>query len=116
MTKLGTKTDMRKMTRKSKETKITKHEKERSINWTQKETMALIDIWSEDQIKSEMEKSQHKSKIIGKIFQKLKDAGFNRSMGQCVIKLKGLRDEYLVYKKLGVKTRFFYLCFQKMDQ
>jgi hypothetical protein len=45
------------MTRKSKETKITKHEKERSINWTQKETMALIDIWSEDQIKSEMEKS-----------------------------------------------------------
>jgi hypothetical protein len=57
------------MTRKSKETKITKHEKERSINWTQKETVALIDIWSEDQIKSEMEKSQHKSKIIGKIFQ-----------------------------------------------
>ena len=71
MTKLGTKTDMRKMTRKSKETKITKHEKERSINWTQKETMALIDIWSKDQIKSEMKKLQHKSKIIGKIFQKL---------------------------------------------
>jgi hypothetical protein len=37
-------------------------------------------------------------------------------MRQCVIKLKGLRDEYLMYKKLGVKTRFVYLYFQKMDQ
>ena len=49
-----------------------------------------IDIWFEDQIKSEMEKSQHKSKVIGHIFRKLKDAGFNRSVKQCVIKLKGL--------------------------
>ena len=102
--------------RKSKETKITKQEKERGNNWTQKETMALIDIWSEDQIKSEMEKSQYKSKIIGKIFQKMKDAGFNRSVKQYVIKIKGLRDEYFAYKKSGVKTRFFYLYFQKMDQ
>ena len=66
--------------------------------WTDEETLKLIEIWSEDKIQEELDgckKNKHiLSHIYDKIAARMTKAGFDRTFDQCRVKVKKLRGEY----------------------
>ena len=69
--------------------------------WSDIETSNLIEVWSEDHIQEELEgckKNKHNNYILIIIFEKIsermKNAGFERSIEQCRVKIKKLKGEY----------------------
>ncbi|XP_057675459.1 uncharacterized protein LOC130905788 [Corythoichthys intestinalis] len=66
----------------------------RGQTWAHEEVTALLDIWSEDYINSLMS-STHKNNEVLKLFSaKMEERGFQRTVAQCRIKIKKLRQQY----------------------
>ena len=47
---------------------------------TDKETVKLIEIWSEDRIQDELERCRKNRQVFEKIVDRLKEAGFDRTV------------------------------------
>ncbi|KAM6943609.1 uncharacterized protein FYW49_006435 [Xenentodon cancila] len=67
----------------------------RGQTWSSEEVQALMDIWSEEYI-SRLLVATHKNSEVFKLFsEKMAERGFNRSLHQCRIKVKKLRQQYV---------------------
>ncbi|CAL9682257.1 unnamed protein product [Knipowitschia caucasica] len=67
----------------------------RGQTWSKEEVQCLIEIWSDEHIISQLS-STHKNADIFAIFSKqMRERGFQRSVEQCRIKTKKLRQQYI---------------------
>lgn len=78
---------------------------DRGLTWTKEETIALIQIWSDPDVLSELG-SHHYSDTYLKIEAKMRECGFNKVWRQCRTKIKVLKQEYFEVKKHGSQKIF----------
>ncbi|XP_024143238.1 trihelix transcription factor GT-3a [Oryzias melastigma] len=63
--------------------------------WSRVEVEFLLEIWADDTIQDELDKTHKNSKIYSKIRDVLNSRGFNRTTEQCRDKIKKMRCQYL---------------------
>ena len=63
-------------------------------NWTDDETLLLIELWSEDGVQAQLEGCRKNQHVYEKIVDQLKDAGYERTVEQCRYKMKKLKQDY----------------------
>ena len=68
------------------------------------ETLKLIEIWSEDTVQAQLEGCRKNREVFQKIVDRLKEAGYDRTVEQCRAKMKKLKQEYRRIKDKGNKT------------
>ena len=56
--------------------------------WKDDETLKFIELWSEDNIQAEFEGCRRNREVYEKIVARMKEAGYDRSIDQCRIKIK----------------------------
>jgi len=67
---------------------------DRGHNWSDKEILQLIAVWSDDVIQGELDGCCRNQHVFKKMAEFLKDKGFDRSWEQCRQKVKKLRQHY----------------------
>ena len=88
-------------------------------NWTDEETLKLIEIWGEDAIQAMLEGCRRNKDIFVKISKEMEAAGFSKTAHQCSSKIKKLRFEYRKIKDKHGKTgegRKDWRFYEAMDQ
>ena len=73
-------------------------------NWTDEETLKLIEIWGDDNIQAQLEGCRKNRGVFEKIVHRLKQANYDRTIEQCRVKMKKLKQEYKRIKDKGNKT------------
>ncbi|KAM5191474.1 bifunctional phosphoribosylaminoimidazole carboxylase/phosphoribosylaminoimidazole succinocarboxamide synthetase [Mantella aurantiaca] len=68
-------------------------------HWSSRETLALINIWSDKSIRGQLKGTVRNQKIFEHIASLLQQAGIDRDWRQCRTKYKNLKHEYAVVKK-----------------
>nr|DBA29173.1 TPA: hypothetical protein GDO54_009426 [Pyxicephalus adspersus] len=68
-------------------------------HWSARETLALINIWSDMIISGQLKGTVRNQKIFEQIAGLLQQAGIDRDWRQCRTKYKNLKHEYAVVKK-----------------
>ncbi|KAM8890599.1 bifunctional phosphoribosylaminoimidazole carboxylase/phosphoribosylaminoimidazole succinocarboxamide synthetase isoform 1-T1 [Synchiropus picturatus] len=68
-------------------------------NWSDQEVRALIEIWSEEQVRSQLESSTRKRDIFMQISSRLLERGIERDWKQCHTKYKNLKYLYRSLQK-----------------
>ncbi|XP_040209162.1 uncharacterized protein LOC120940396 [Rana temporaria] len=68
-------------------------------HWSARETLALINIWSDKSIRGQLKGTVRNQKIFEHIASLLQQAGIDRDWRQCRTKYKNLKHEYAVVKK-----------------
>ena len=68
--------------------------KSRGQNWSERETQALVSIWSEDRIQRELKKSVRNDLAFAQISRELAERGYVRTVEQCRAKVKSLKAKY----------------------
>ena len=63
-------------------------------SWPTAEVTALISIWGERAIQSQLDGSLRNKEIYTKIAHKLSDLGYSRDWKQCRCKIKNLKTTY----------------------
>ncbi|XP_030649497.1 uncharacterized protein LOC115829483 [Chanos chanos] len=69
-------------------------EKTSSGSWSDPETLALIDIWAEDEIQKALKGVVHNGHVFADISEKMHELGFLKSPEQCRWKVKTLRKNF----------------------
>ncbi len=64
-------------------------------SWGCEEVRSLIEIWSNDHIKSQLSKAHKNSAVFSLFSKQLRVRGCNRSVEQCRVKAKKLREQYI---------------------
>ena len=72
--------------------------------WTDEETLKLIEIWSEDKIQEELDGCKKNIHIYDKVAARMKTAEFTRSTEQCRVIVKKLRGEFRKVRDGNDKT------------
>ncbi|CAM4735686.1 unnamed protein product [Leuciscus chuanchicus] len=76
----------------------------RGQTWSSEEVRSLIEIWSDDHIRSQLSKTHKNSEIFGLFSKQLRERGFQRSVEQCRVKAKKLRQHYIQVRDALNKT------------
>ncbi|KFM72893.1 hypothetical protein X975_06424, partial [Stegodyphus mimosarum] len=71
---------------------------DRGFTWMDDETVALIDIFSKEDVQQELNGSKRNIGVYERIARELSDVGFRRTAYQCREKIKRLRKEYQLAK------------------
>ena len=61
--------------------------KSKMANWSEEETLKLIQIWSKDSIQAMLEGSKRNKDVYRKISQEMEAAGFSKTSEQCNSKM-----------------------------
>ncbi|XP_061600715.1 uncharacterized protein LOC133463277 isoform X1 [Cololabis saira] len=92
---------MRSREPKQSQQRESREDKQRSLNmsrgqtWSSEEVQALMHIWSEEYV-SRLLLATHKNSEVFRLFsEKMAERGFHRSLHQCRIKVKKLRQQYV---------------------
>ena len=56
--------------------------------WSDPETLKLIELWSEDDVQSQLEGCKRNRAVFESISRRMNDSGFERTANQCCEKLK----------------------------
>lgn len=89
------------------------------VDWSESETVKLIEIWGEDHIQAELEGCKRNKQVFEKIARELKAAGYERTAVQCREKIKKLRGEYKKVKDHNDETgrdRKSFVYFERLDE
>lgn len=70
----------------------------RGETWSDEEVLALISIWSQEEILKMLEKCHKNADIYGKMSAKMEALGFHRDYNQCRTKVKHLKSTYKKHK------------------
>ncbi|KAL2102750.1 hypothetical protein ACEWY4_001918 [Coilia grayii] len=65
-----------------------------SGSWSDPETLALIDIWAQDEVQRGLKGVVHNGHVFSDISQKLLDLGYSKTPEQCRWKVKTLRQNF----------------------
>lgn len=75
--------------------KISVSKMSRGRTWSNEEVKCLINIWSDEQVSKILEKTHKNAEVFKMFSDQLTECGFNRSVEQCRIKVKKLRQQYI---------------------
>ncbi|XP_005164569.2 uncharacterized protein isoform X1 [Danio rerio] len=67
---------------------------EQTSSWSDSETVALIDIWADDEVQEALRESVHNSHVFADIAEKLNSQGFFKTPEQCRWKIKNLSKNF----------------------
>ncbi|XP_078461933.1 uncharacterized protein LOC144941213 [Lampetra fluviatilis] len=67
--------------------------------WDAEEIEALVSLWADESVQTELESSVRNEKVYARISADLKEIGINRSLKQCREKAKKLKHEYKMLKR-----------------
>ncbi|XP_029351517.1 uncharacterized protein LOC115037156 [Echeneis naucrates] len=84
-------------------------EKAATGTWSDEETLALIDIWGEEDVQRALRGVVHNGHVYADISEKMKDRGFMKTSEQCRWKVKSLRNNFrhcYDRKKCGRKVNY----------
>uniref|UniRef100_A0A3B5AVU8 Uncharacterized protein n=1 Tax=Stegastes partitus TaxID=144197 RepID=A0A3B5AVU8_9TELE len=81
-----------------------KKKMEPQMNWSQAETRALLDVWSEEKIQRDLEESFRNENVYREVSGRLAAMGMSRSAKQCREKIKKLKQEYRKTKQHGERS------------
>jgi len=62
--------------------------------WTKEETLKLIELWSAEDIQTQLEGCKRNKQVFEKLAAQLRDEGYDRTFQQCREKTKKLRQDY----------------------
>lgn len=65
-----------------------------ATGWTLEETKALVNIWGDADVLSQLDGVARNRSVYQKIATSLADAGFERTWQQCKTKIKNLTQRY----------------------
>uniref|UniRef100_A0A8C2ZHM2 Myb-like domain-containing protein n=1 Tax=Cyclopterus lumpus TaxID=8103 RepID=A0A8C2ZHM2_CYCLU len=90
-------------------------------SWSDEETLALIEIWGDEDVQTALRDFVHNGHIYADISQRLCDLGFSKTSEQCRWKVKSLRNHFRQCydrKKCGrrVDYRFYHQLEQILNQ
>ncbi|XP_034381657.1 uncharacterized protein LOC117725905 isoform X2 [Cyclopterus lumpus] len=96
-------------------------EKPTTSSWSDEETLALIEIWGDEDVQTALRDFVHNGHIYADISQRLCDLGFSKTSEQCRWKVKSLRNHFRQCydrKKCGrrVDYRFYHQLEQILNQ
>ncbi|XP_037317790.2 uncharacterized protein zgc:113263 isoform X1 [Pungitius pungitius] len=99
----------------------TSAEKPASSSWSDEETLALIEIWGDEDVQTALRGFVHNGHIYADISQRMSDLGYAKSSEQCRWKVKSLRNNFRQSydkKKCGRKVdyRFYHQLEQILGQ
>ncbi|ROL52614.1 Zinc finger and SCAN domain-containing protein 20 [Anabarilius grahami] len=80
---------------------------DQTASWSDSETVALIDIWAEDEVQEALRGSVHNGHVFADIAEKLNSQGFFKSPEQCRWKIKNLTKNFrqcYERKKCGIEN------------
>lgn len=66
----------------------------RGLTWTSAEVRCLLDLWAEEHIQNLLQKVHKNNDVYKLIRDKLEEKGFVRTIDQCRVKVKKLRQQY----------------------
>ncbi|XP_024145601.1 uncharacterized protein zgc:113263 isoform X1 [Oryzias melastigma] len=93
-------------------------EKPATSSWSDEETLALIEIWGEEDVQKALRDFVHNGHVYAEISERLQDLGFLKSPEQCRWKVKSLRINFRQCydrKKCGRKVDYkFYQQLEKI--
>lgn len=69
-------------------------EKTAPSSWSDEETLALIDVWGEEDIQRALRGFVHNGYVYAEISQRIQDLGFSKTSEQCRWKVKALRNNF----------------------
>nr|XP_055051220.1 uncharacterized protein LOC129437078 [Misgurnus anguillicaudatus] len=76
----------------------------RRQTWSCEEVRNLIEIWSDEHIRSQLSKTHKNSAVFSFFSKQLRDRGFHCSVEQCQVKAKKLRQQYIQVRDALKKT------------
>lgn len=63
-------------------------------SWSEEETLALIEIWGEEDVQKALGGFIHNDNVYDEISERLQDFGFSKTPEQCCSKIKSLRVNF----------------------
>lgn len=69
-------------------------EKRVSSLWTDQETLALIEIWGEEDVQRSLRGFVHNGYVYAEISERMQDLGYSKTPEQCRWKVKSLRNNF----------------------
>ncbi|XP_041833750.1 uncharacterized protein zgc:113263 isoform X2 [Melanotaenia boesemani] len=69
-------------------------EKPVTSSWSDEETLALIDIWGEEDVQKALRGFVHNGHVYAEISERMQDLGFSKTSEQCRWKVKSLRINF----------------------
>ncbi|XP_068449254.1 uncharacterized protein [Clinocottus analis] len=92
-------------------------EKPATSSWSDGATLALIEIWGDEDFQSALRGFVHNGHIYADISQRMSDLGFSKSSEQCRWKVKALRNHFRqCYDKKKSGRRVDYRFYHQLEQ
>ncbi|XP_051248459.1 uncharacterized protein zgc:113263 isoform X2 [Dicentrarchus labrax] len=85
--------------------------------WSDEETLALIEIWGDEDVQRALRGSVHNGHVYADISERIKDLGYSKTSEQCRWKVKSLRNNFRqCYDKKKCGRRVDYRFFKPLEQ
>nr|XP_020455352.1 uncharacterized protein LOC109959929 isoform X2 [Monopterus albus] len=84
-------------------------EKAAPNSWSDEETLALIDIWGDEDVQRVLRGFVHNGHVYANISERMQDLGFSKTVEQCRWKVKSLRNNFRQCydrKKCGIRVNY----------
>ncbi|XP_005451753.1 uncharacterized protein zgc:113263 isoform X1 [Oreochromis niloticus] len=92
-------------------------EKPATSSWTDEETLALIDIWGEEDLQKALRGFVHNGHVYADISERMHDLGFSKSSEQCRWKVKSLRNNFRqCYERKKSGRKVDYKFYNQLEQ
>nr|XP_043878147.1 uncharacterized protein zgc:113263 isoform X2 [Solea senegalensis] len=92
-------------------------EKPASSTWSDEETLALIDIWGEEDVQRALKGFIHNGHVYAEISERMQDLGFTKTSEQCRCKVKALRNNFRqCYDKKKRGKKVYYRFYNKLEE
>ncbi|XP_071358596.1 uncharacterized protein [Trachinotus anak] len=92
-------------------------EKAATSTWSDEETLALIDIWGEEDVQRALRGSVHNGHVYADISERMHDLGYSKSSEQCRWKVKSLRNNFRqCYDRKKCGRRVDYKFYNQLEQ
>lgn len=69
-------------------------EKPSPSSWTDEETLALMNIWGDEDVQRALRGFVHNGHVYGDIAERMHNLGYSKSSEQCRWKVKSLRNNF----------------------
>ncbi|XP_056223663.1 uncharacterized protein zgc:113263 isoform X1 [Seriola aureovittata] len=92
-------------------------EKAAPSTWSDEETLALIDIWGEEDVQRALRGFVHNGHVYADIAERMHDLGFSKTSEQCRWKVKSLRNNFRqCYDRKKCGRRVDYRFYNQLEQ
>ncbi|XP_067437306.1 uncharacterized protein zgc:113263 isoform X3 [Thunnus thynnus] len=86
-------------------------------SWSDEETLALIDIWGEEEVQRALRGFVHNGHVYADISEKMHDLGYTKTPEQCRWKVKSLRNNFRqCYDRKKCGRRVDYRFYNQLEQ